>query len=415
MKRLHIICLLLLAIQLPALAQYRVAVIGSSTAGGTGAWPLDSSWVNRFNQYYKHKLHIVDSTYTMAVGGYAVYKGMPSSFVPPPNREGPDHNRNVSRANAVLASLPLPYNAIVFVNYPSNKYEEYSIEEIMYCLQTIYDSVTKEGHQCYIITAQPRTGGIWDRSDMKRKLAVIRDSTINRFGLPHTINFYDGLYNPADSSILQHFSSGDGIHFSNAGHRELFERVKAKNVFNSVLPVKLHSFSGELKNGQSSLEWIAECTDPNTSFALQRSSDGMNFTPLKELKASGTSQATYHVNDADPLPGKNFYRLEIREPGQTIFSNILLVRNAKAGLVLNKLYPNPANQPMLVAEITASQNYAGTVSILNISGVSMMSKESQFRKGDMQLWLPVDYLPAGQYLLSIRYGDGQSILRSFSK
>lgn len=415
MKRLPLFCLLLLAIQLPVWAQYRVAVIGSSTAGGTGAWPLDSSWVNRFNQYYKHKLHMVDSTYTFAVGGYPVYKGMPSSFAPPPNREGPDHHRNVTRANAVLASLPLPQNAIVFVNYPSNKYEEYSIAEIMYCLQTIYDSVVKEGHQCYIITAQPRTGGIWDQSDMKRKLAIIKDSTINRFGIARTINFYDGLYNPADSTLLQHFSSGDGIHFSNAGHRELFERVRAKNIFNTALPVKLQSFSGAIRNGQPALEWTAECTDPNTTFILQRSSDAKNFTTVKELNATGTSLATYHVNDADPLPGKNFYRLEIREPAQTFYSNVVLVRNAKAGLVLNKLYPNPANQPMLVAELSAAQNYSGTVSILGISGISMMSRESQFKKGDMQLWLPVDFLPAGQYLLSIRYGDGQTILRSFSK
>ncbi|MGN6419003.1 MAG: SGNH/GDSL hydrolase family protein [Pseudobacter sp.] len=415
MKRLPILCLLLLAIQMPVSAQFRVAVIGSSTAGGTGAWPLDSSWVNRFNQYYKYKLHIVDSTHTLAVGGYAVYKGMPSSYVPPPNREGPDHNKNVTKANKVLASLPLPYNAIVFVNYPSNKYEEYSIEEIMFCLQTIYDSVIKEGHQCYIITAQPRTGGIWDQPAMKRKLGLIKDSIINRFGVARTINFYDGLYNPADSSILQQFSSGDGIHYSNAGHRELFERVKAKNVFNLVLPVKLQSFTGDLKNGQSLLEWTAECTDPNTSFILQRSADSKNFTTLKEQKASGATLATYRVTDPDPLPGKNYYRLEIRESSQTIYSNVLLVRSAKAGLVLNSLYPNPANQPMLVAGLTAAQNYSGIVSILSISGVSMMSRDTQFKKGDMQLWLPVDFLPEGQYLLSIRYGDGQSILRSFSK
>lgn len=175
MKRLQIICLLVLAINLPVLAQYRVAVIGSSTAGGTGAWPLDSSWVNRFNQYYKHKLQIVDSTYTLAVGGYPVYKGMPSSYVPPVNRDGPDHYKNVTMANKVLASLPIPGNAIVFVNYPSNKYEEYTIKEIMFCLQTIYDSVVKEGHRCFIITTQPRTGGVWDDPAMKRKLAVIKD------------------------------------------------------------------------------------------------------------------------------------------------------------------------------------------------------------------------------------------------
>lgn len=415
MKRLQIICLLMLAINLPVWAQYRVAVIGSSTAGGTGAWPLDSSWVNRFNQYYKHKLHIVDSTYTFDVGGYPVYKGMPSSYVPPVNRDGPDHYKNVTIANKVLASLPLPNNAVVFVNYPSNKYEEYNIPEIMFCLQTIYDSVVKEGHRCYIMTTQPRTGGIWDNPVTKRKLAVIKDSIINRFGEAHSINFYDGLYNAADSSILAKYNSGDGIHYSNAGHRELFERVRAKNIFNIALPVKLQFFTGELRSGQSSLQWIAECTDPNTSFTVQRSTDSKTFTNLQQLRATGTQSSTYQFTDPNPEPGKNFYRLLIRETEQTFYSNIVLVKNAKAGLVLNKLYPNPVTQPMLIVELSAAQDYSGTVQIVSLSGLSIMSRETRFKKGDMQLWLPVDHIPEGQYFLSIRYGDAQTILRTFSK
>lgn len=415
MNRLPLLFLMLLACCLSATSQYRVAVVGSSTAGGAGAWPADSSWVNRFNQFYKHKLRIVDSTYTLAIGGYPVYKGMPSSYAPPPDRDGPDHSRNVTRANAYLADLPLPYNGIVFINYPTNKYEEYSIEEIMNCLQIIYDSVLKEGHRCYIITTQPRSGGVWDNPALKRKLAVIKDSTINRFGTAQTINFYDGLYDPADSTILAKFNSGDGIHFNNEGHRELFERVRAKNVFNTVLPVKLPSFNGEYKNEKISLQWTAECTDPNTAFTIQRSPDGRSFNDLSELKAIGTQANSYRFTDSNPLPGKNFYRLQIQETAQIIYSNALLIKNATPGLVLNRLYPNPANQPMLVAEINAAQNYSGSVNILSISGLSFMSRETHFKKGEMQLWLPVEYLPGGQYILCIRYGDGQSILRSFSK
>ncbi len=70
---------------------------------------------------------------------------------------------------------------------------------------------------------------------------------------------------------------------------------------------------------------------------------------------------------------------------------------------------------MLVAMINASQNYAGTVNIISVSGLLLLRRETHFRKGEMQLSLPVDFLPDGQYLLSIRYGDGESILRSFSK
>ena len=116
----------------------------------------------------------------------------------------------------------------------------------MNSLQLIYDSATGTGNRCFITTTQPRTDGIFNTSDVKRKLADIKDSIINRFGIANTLNFWDGMYNPEDTSILDKYSSGDMIHFNNAGHRELFDRVVAKNIFN--LPVWYSKSSGSLNN-----------------------------------------------------------------------------------------------------------------------------------------------------------------------
>jgi len=95
----------------------------------------------------------------------------------------------------------------------------------------MYDSVTGAGHTCFITTTQPRTDGNFGLPSIKKKLAVIKDSIIERFGVHHTLNFWDGMYNPADTSILPLYAAGDGIHFNNAGHKVLFQRVVAKNVF----------------------------------------------------------------------------------------------------------------------------------------------------------------------------------------
>src|SRR5215471_20598276 len=75
----------------------KMVAIGSSTTAGQGSFPLDSSWVNRFNHYYKYELMAIDSTYNLGVGGYSCYKGMPTSYIPPPNRPGPDAAKNVTR------------------------------------------------------------------------------------------------------------------------------------------------------------------------------------------------------------------------------------------------------------------------------------------------------------------------------
>ena len=52
------------------------------------------------------------------------------------------------------------------------------------------------------------------------------------------------MFNAADTSVLPEYSFGDFVHFNDAGHRVLFERVLAKNVFN--LPVWYAKSTGNL-------------------------------------------------------------------------------------------------------------------------------------------------------------------------
>lgn len=224
----------------------RIVAVGSSTAAGIGASSLDSSWVGLLNKYYRCQLGIADAVFNLGIPGADNYRGMPTGFVPPPSRPFSDIDHNISKACSLLKDLPVARDGVVIVNYPTNRYNFYSIEEIMSSLQLIYDSAIGVGNRCFITTTQPRTDGVFNTADVKRKLADIKDSIIKRFGSANTLNFWDGMYDPADTSILDKYSSGDLIHFNNAGHRELFKRVVAKNIFN--LPVWYSKSTGSLNN-----------------------------------------------------------------------------------------------------------------------------------------------------------------------
>ncbi len=208
-----------------------IAVIGSSTAVGTGATSVDSSWVGRLNYYYKYQKSAIDTIYNLAVGGTTCYNAMPTTFTPPGGRPSPDPLKNVSKAVELMNDVIIPANGTTIVNFPTNGYDNYSIAEIMSSLQLIYDSATRTGNRCFITTTQPRTDAGFNTSAVKRKLAAIKDSIINRFGEAHTINFWDGMFNPADTSILTAYSAGDNVHLNNAGHKVLFERVIGKTIF----------------------------------------------------------------------------------------------------------------------------------------------------------------------------------------
>lgn len=417
MKHLYLLGIALLCLNDVDAQTRKLAAIGSSTTGGTGAWPIDSSWLHRFNFYYKYTLQQLDTVYKHGVGGYSCYKGMPTSFVAPLGRPAPDPGNNISVAISKLQGLENPSNGVIIVNYPSNEYNIYTIAEIMTCLQTIYDSAVEAGHKCFITTTQPRTDGVFGTSDMKRKLAVIKDSIINRFGVAHTLNFWDGIINPADSSIRADFAAGDNIHLNNAGHRELFARVVVKDVFNLVpqvpLPVTIEQFSAGLTNAGVELKWTAHHDEPNAYFVVQRSNDGVSFESLARLNVnnSGGGGQSYRYEDAQ-VNGTVYYRLAVHEAARTYYSAVISVKVPVTNLIVKRLYPTRTGQS-LTLEIISPQMQSAAFEIISGNGTRLKLYTRQLHRNSNIITLPVPTLSQGLYFLRISSPGRQPVIQSF--
>ena len=72
-----------------------IVVIGSSTAEGAGAWPSDSSWVNRLRFSVRQNMADQADTivHNLGKGGYTTFMGRENGFIPPPGFVGPDPDR----------------------------------------------------------------------------------------------------------------------------------------------------------------------------------------------------------------------------------------------------------------------------------------------------------------------------------
>lgn len=420
MKKYYLI-LLLLGTASFAFTQDRLAVIGSSTAAGQGAYPADSGWVRRVNYYYKYQQQVVDTTYKLAVGGYTCYKGMPSSYVPPPDKTpadyySPDIYNNVTVAVNVLSSLSNPSNGVIIVNYPSNGYDVFSIQEIMSSLQTIYDSATRFGNRCYITTTQPRSDANFGTSAIKKKMADIKDSIINRFGVENTLNFWDGMFNPADTTILPQYSAGDNIHFNNAGHAVLAQRVIAKNVFTvAPLPVRLDTFRGTLAGGEVILSWMLCCSEPKTVVSVQRSTDSTHFETLAMIAARVQPGSQQYVwSDKHPVAGTARYRLEISSAGGKIYSKVIAVSNNAVTAGPGRIYPVPATTEINIP-ITGIVRHIISCSIMNAEGYRLMQYSAALAPGQKLLSLPVASLPHGNYFVQVAGSQSTPLLYRFVK
>ncbi|HSC54178.1 MAG TPA: T9SS type A sorting domain-containing protein [Phnomibacter sp.] len=220
------------ALKVPNQPLKRIGVIGSSTSAGYfgGQTSLDSSYVNRLKKYYK-QLNVIDTIYNIAQLSRTVYEGMPTGYIPPEGRPEPNPEVNIT---TMLNKKP----NVVIVNFPSNGYSSYSVEEVITALQVIYDTCVGRGVPCFITTTQPRE----DFSPAEKlRLFALKDSILNRFG-NRAINFYDGMTTSDSLKILPEYNFGDKVHYNPLGHERLFQKVVAANIIAATVPASV-SFS----------------------------------------------------------------------------------------------------------------------------------------------------------------------------
>lgn len=213
---------IILTLNFPSSAQNkRICLVGSSTSYGYGV-PADSSYAGRIKNFYK-TAGVLDTLYNIAVPGIDCYIGMPTSFVPPPGRNAPNPQFNITRA---IHFDPKP--DVIIVNFPSNNYQWMPYAEIIFCLQTMKDSANAAGIACYITTTQPRddfnpAGG--ERQRLKDLELLIKQNFGN-----WALNFWEDIVQDPPIIIKPQFALGDNVHLNPAGHAMLANIVLQKNI-----------------------------------------------------------------------------------------------------------------------------------------------------------------------------------------
>lgn len=114
---------------------------------------------------------------------------------------------------------------------------------------------------------------------------------------------------------------------------------------NSPLPLNLISFTGiNVNNQYVLLKWVTSNEIKTDYFDVERSSDGVVFTKVAQVKAAGNSSTNqyYSYQDADAANGLNFYRLnQVDIDGNHSYSPVVPVNFGRNGLP--EISPNPAN------------------------------------------------------------------------
>jgi hypothetical protein len=108
-----------------------------------------------------------------------------------------------------------------------------------------------------------------------------------------------------------------------------------------VLPVELLYVRGQHTDGANVVEWATASEERVDHFTVERSSDGLSFTPVHHTPAVGQqSGSTYIVRDEQPLSGVNFYRVRSTDTDGAIDLSEMIAVHAPGPSTIF-LYPNP--------------------------------------------------------------------------
>ncbi|MBS1645927.1 MAG: T9SS type A sorting domain-containing protein [Bacteroidetes bacterium] len=79
-----------------------------------------------------------------------------------------------------------------------------------------------------------------------------------------------------------------------------------------VLPVVLLDLNATCTGNNVNIQWTTSSETNNAYFTLEKSDDGINFTPFKKVPGAGNSagNTTYTVTDSLPFSGINYYLLK---------------------------------------------------------------------------------------------------------
>ena len=186
-------------------------------------------------------------------------------------------------------------------------------------------------------------------------------------------------------------------------------------LISSPLPVKFVYFNAQCKGGSVNLQWKTAQEQNSNRFAVQRSSDGVNWSEIGSMAAAGQSngEKNYSFVDRTASSSSGMYRVvEYDYTGQQIMSSI--VRSNCSTVNDISLYPNPTSGFSAV-NITLERSTNITLQVVDAKGSVVQQKQVLLPSGSNTLPLNLAGYPDGVYTINVNYNQERKSLKLIKK
>jgi hypothetical protein len=177
-----------------------------------------------------------------------------------------------------------------------------------------------------------------------------------------------------------------------------------------LIPITLSSFDYTINNKNIVLNWTTSQEINSDHFEVERSSDGIHFVSLGNVRAAGNSNSTRHYSFVDTHPNYlNHYRLKsVDVDGKFNYSRLLYVKMMAANPLVIGQNLVTSN---LEVQVNTDQANAGDIIIYDFSGREVIHLKAKSGAQNIN----VSALGAEKYIIRLRTNDGQVYTGQFVK
>ena len=170
--------------------------------------------------------------------------------------------------------------------------------------------------------------------------------------------------------------------------------------YESVLPVTLFNFRGEIKNNEALLTWSTANEINNKGFEVEQSHDNKTFSSIGFVAAVKTSTGVnnYSFTNSKLLSGANYYRLkQVDNDGASRLSSVVKLDFSKFAWTI---FGNPSNNTFIQLQTATQSNVA--VQIVTLNGQLIQTiRKGNLSQGTYNIPLNLSNVPHGIYIVKL--------------
>jgi hypothetical protein len=254
-------------------------------------------------------------------------------------------------------------------------------------------------------TANLPTGPLDNTGKANLRMDKYNGSSNNGSGLPGTYTSTSMIIDPPDGNITWNANTSMWeITFDVTGFSGFMIHTN-----HYVLPVTLHSFAARLTGDKVKVSWTTSDELSHDHFELERSTDGISFTPIANIEPiTGSGIKNYEYNDAGASllnTSKIYYRLKmVSRSGDGEYSQLVIVHLTPSSTPVTLVAPNPFQNKLAVG-LQLPESSQVRIQLTDLYGKRVLQENTQAPKGSSTYVLSkAGKLIPGVYLLTVAIG-----------